>query len=65
MQEAPYQKFMSLKSDQREKLLADQKPDEPGPVLLGEHKFPDFDFIKLMGTQEKKQIKLATYRFPA
>lgn len=28
-------------------------------------KYPDYDFINLVGSQDKKQIKLSTYRYPA
>ena len=65
MQEVPYSNFVKLSKDKRESLIEKQKQGEPEPVPLGDHKYPDADFIKLIATQEKKSIKLATYRYPA
>ena len=54
MQEAPYSNFVKLNKDKRETLINDQKQGEPGPVPLGDYKYPDLDFIKLIAKQDKK-----------
>lgn len=46
-------------------MIEKQKQKDPSPIGFGDFKFPDQDFIKLEGVQDKKPIKLATYRYPA
>ena len=59
-----YQAFLKMDRDQQIEYVQNAKHRQAIPVekLC---QYPDVDFIKLVGTQDKKQIKLATFRYPA
>jgi hypothetical protein len=42
---------MKLGKDKQLLLINEQKPMEPADVPLGDHKFPDLDFLELHGVQ--------------
>lgn len=44
-------------------MVIKNKQDSPTP-LAEVAKFPEIDFMKFTSTQDKKPIKLATYRYP-
>lgn len=64
MQGQSYQEFAKLSKDQQYEAVIQQKQGQPTP-LPALCKFPEMDFTPLTSTQEKKPIKLMTYRYPA
>ena len=59
-----YQAFLKMNRDQQIEYVQSAKHRKATPVQEFDQ-YPDIDFMKLIGTQDKKQIKLATFRYPA
>lgn len=64
MEDNSYKNFMDMEPSKQISFVQEQKQGEPKPFPDVTKKFPDLDFIELVGQQDKKPIKLATYRYP-
>lgn len=56
-----YHNFLKLSKEKQIEFVQNAQPSDPSPIQqFGQ--YPEYDFIKLVGTQDKKQIKLSTFR---
>jgi hypothetical protein len=62
-----HQAFVSLNDQERlSKIFSAKQDTQDGPIPLGDHCFPDINFVDLEVSDEQgNAIKLATYRYPA
>ena len=63
MQATPYDDFLKLPEDKQMALIQEQTQGEGLDLPDLAQPFPERDFIEFYGTQSKKAIKLATYRW--
>lgn len=63
MQATPYADFMKLPEDKQMALIQEQAQVQNCQIPNLSEEFPEKDFVELYGTQSKKPIKLANYRY--
>jgi hypothetical protein len=61
MKEAPYSEYVAMGKD-RIKFVQNQTQGEAKPCNFIREKYSEENFVELYGSQDKKAIKLATFR---